>query len=558
MDAAELHRALMQPAAYARVVAGAGEVALVETHLSRLYFVGARVYKVKKGVDLGFVDFSTLAKRKAACDDEVRLNRRLAPKTYLGVVPIGREAGGAIGVGAPEPAIEYAVEMERLPAEGMLDRRLERGEIDGALVERLVETLAGFHARAERGAAVDAFATAEAIGRRVTRNLDEAEAAGRRLDELTGAATPTVPPLVIDALRLAFVHFVDAQGGLFARRIAERRICEGHGDLHAGNVCLLPGAPGAAPRVVAFDCIEFSRELRCVDVAADLAFLLMDLDRLGFPAFGADVARRYAERTRDPDLATLLPFHEAHLAAVRAKVAALRGAGSSDPAVREAGRAESRRYLALAARRLLPPALVATCGLPGSGKSTIARTVAAALHLSHVRSDFERKLLCGLAPAAPTPPGRLAQVYSPETTERTYARLHELARDALARGRGALLDATFARAADRAAAAGLARSLSTPSRPVPFVVVHCRIDDDEARRRLAGRVTGPDQFSDADFAIYERARPAFEPPAEIPPRARVDVDPATPVEETTLAVVELALTQIDAARRPAAFRGDVA
>ena len=555
MEADELHRALMQPAAYARVVAGASEVTLVETHLSRLYFVGPRVFKVKKGVDYGFVDFSTLAKRKAACDDEVRLNRRLAPTTYLGVVPIGREADGALRLGAPGPAVEFAVAMERLPAASMLDQRLARGEIDRTIVEPLVETLADFHRRAERGADVDAFAAAEAIGRRVAQNLDEADAAGRRLDELMGATTPSAPPRVIEALRGAFDRFVREESGLLARRIGERRICEGHGDLHAGNLCLLPGPP---LRVVAIDCIEFSRALRCVDVAADLAFLLMDLDRLGFPAFGVDLARRYAERTHDPDLATLLPFYKAHLAAVRAKVAALRGAGSSDPAVRDASRAESLRYFALAARRLLPPVLVVTCGLPGSGKSTIARAAAAALHLSHLGSDFERKLLSGLAPEAPTPPERLAQVYSRETTGRTYARLYELARDALSRGRGAILDATFSRAADRAAAAAVARGLATPARPIPFVVVHCAIEDEEAGRRLQRRTTGPGQSSDADFAVRERAKARFEPPAEIQAHERVDVGAATPAEETTLAIVERALIQIEAARRPAGFHDDVA
>jgi hypothetical protein len=559
MEPDELHRALMQPAAYARVVAGASEVTLVETHLSRLYFVRARVFKVKKGVDLGFVDFSTLAKRKAACDDEVRLNRRLAPQTYLGVVPIALAADGTVGVGAPGPPIEFAVEMERLPAAGMLDQRLARGEIDRAVVELLADTLAGFHRSAERGADVDAFATAEAIGRRVAQNLDETAAAGRRLDERTGAATPCAPPLLVEALRDAFARFVDRQRALLARRITERRICEGHGDLHAGNLCLLGGAPGSPQRVVAFDCIEFSRALRCVDVAADLAFLLMDLDRLGFPAFGADVARLYAERTRDGDLETLLPFYEAHLAAVRAKVAALKGAGSPDPSVQRSSRSESQRFLALAARRILPPALVVTCGLPGSGKSTFGRAVASALHLLDVQSDFERKRLSGLAPQAPTPPEKQARVYSQESTKLTYARLEELARASLRRGRGALLDATFARAAQRAAAAELARRLSTPERPVPFVLLHCAIDDDEARRRLTGRTTGPGQFSDAGFEVYLQAKAGFEPPDEIPDLARVDVDPAVPVEEATLAVVERALRQLAAAgRTPATFRGDVA
>jgi len=572
MDPAELDRVLRLPAAYADVVPGATEVTRIETHLSRLYFVGARVYKVKREVDFGFVDFSTLAKRRQACDDEVRLNRRLAPATYLGVVPIVRGADGTIRVGgagesgeAGEPGekgetLEYAVEMERLPAAGMLDARLARGEIDRDVVVRLVETLAAFHERAGRGADVDAFATPEAIERRLLQNLDEAAAACRRLDESMGATTPSAPPRLLAALRGAFTRFVRERRDLLLRRVAERRVCEGHGDLHAGNLCVIARPSGAPPDVVAFDCIEFSRALRCLDVAADLAFLRMDLDRLGFPAFGTELARRYAERTRDPELATLLPLYESHLAVVRAKVAALRGAGGAggasdeSSALRQESRAVALRYFALAVRPLLPPLVVATCSLPDSGKSAVARAVAPPLHLLHLQADFERKLLCGLAPDAATPPERLAEVYAPETTARTYARLLELARVAIARGRGALLDATFSRADQRAAAAALARDLSAPARPVPFVLLHCRIDDEQARRRLAARTTGPGQFSDADVAVYERARPIFQVPDEVAPAARVDLDPATAPEEAATAVVERALRQLETAGLPPTFR----
>jgi aminoglycoside phosphotransferase family enzyme/predicted kinase len=448
--------------------------------------------------------------------------------------------------------------MERLPAAGMLDQRLARGEIDRDVVVRLVETLADFHARAERGSDVDACATPAALARLVLENLDQAAAACARLDRRVGAAAPSAPPRLLELLSGAFTRFVGERRDLFERRIAQGRICEGHGDLHAGNLCLLSHGPAAPVTVVAFDCIEFSRALRCVDVAADLAFLLMDLDRLGFAAFGAELARRYADRTHDSELGTLLPFYKAHLAAVRAKVAALRGAGSDERSVQRASRAEALRQFTLAARFALPPLLVATCGLPGSGKSTVARAVAPALHLLHLQADFERKLLCGIPPEAATPPERLAEVYSGETSARTYARLHELARASLARGRGVLLDATYARAADRAAAAALAREPSGPTHArVPFLLLHCRVDDVEARRRLAARAHGPGQFSDADVAVYEQARPRFEAPDEVAPEALLEVAAGDAPEETAAAIATRAAELLAAAGLlPATFRAE--
>jgi hypothetical protein len=568
MDSAELHRALESPDAYPALAAAARPgregsrssgpepqpsasraVEVIETHLSRLYFVGERVFKVKKAVDLGFVDFSTLEKRRDACEAEVRLNGRLAPGVYVGVVPIVLDRAGRPRVGAapaaepaPEP-VEYAVEMARLPAGQMLERRLERGEIDAGFVERLAALLADFHARAARGPEIDRFAAPDAVAARVQENLAESEAAARRLDELLPAATNTLPPRIADFLRGAFTRFAREERPRFERRLAQSRICEGHGDLHAGNVCVLPD------RIVAFDCIEFSLALRCLDAAADLAFLLMDLDRLGFPAFARDLARRYALRAADPELPGLLPFYKAHLACVRGKVAALRGLGSGDASVRARSRCEAQRFFALAARYALPPFLAATCGLPGSGKSHAARRVARALDAAHVQSDFERKRLAGVPPTARVPAAREAEVYSAPMTERTYVQLFAEGRRELGAGRAALLDATFPTAALRERAAAAARAAGAP-----FVLIHCRVGEAEARRRLEARAGERDQFSDADVAVYERARARFEPPLEIPPARLVEAGADLEAEELLLALLEGVVAQLkEAGRLPATF-----
>jgi uncharacterized protein len=536
----ELHRALESPAAYP-VPAPAVEV--LETHLSRLYFVGERVFKVKKAVDLGFVDFTTLEQRRQACEEEVRLNQRLAPGVYRGVVPIVRDATGRIRVGGAGEPIEYAVEMERLPAAQMLDRKLERGEIDSECLDRIVALLVDFHAGAERGPGIDALATPDVVAKQVRENLDESEAAARRLDALGESAAPCLPPRLAAHLRGAFARFAQEERARFERRIAQRRIVEGHGDLHAGNLCVLPD------RLVAFDRIEFSLPFRCLDVAADLAFLLMDLDRLGFPAFGRDLARRYAQRAGDADLEAMLGFYKAHRACVRGKVAALRGAGSGDAAVRAQARLEALGFFALAAGYALPPFLIATCGLPGSGKTYVARRIGSPLNALHLQSDFERKRMAGVAPTARVPKEREAEVYSEGMTDRTYAALVDEAREELARGRRVIVDATFPSASLRAQPLALVRELG-----IPFVLLMCVVDDTEARRRLTARVGEQGQFSDADVAVFERARARFEPPDEVPASQRVDVWPGVATQELVGAVIEHVVEQLEsAARLPTTF-----
>ena len=497
----------------------------IETHLSRLYFEGDRVFKVKKAVDLGFADFSTLAKRKHACEEEVRLNRRLAEGIYHGVVPILGEDG---------KPVEYAVEMTRLPEARMLDAMLERGEIDALCIERIAKRLATFHAGAERGPDVDRHASPAAVAERVLGNLVES-----RRD------TEALPARVADLLEGAVERFVREQKPRFEQRVAARRICEGHGDLHAGNVCVLPD------RIVAFDCIEFSRPLRCLDVAADLAFLLMDLDRLGFPAFGQDLARRYAEATKDPELHGLLAFYKAHLACVRGKVAELRGRGMAEAEAdaRAKARLEALRFFALAASYATPPFLVFTCGLPGSGKSHVAREVARALDARHVQSDIERKVLAGLVPGTPPPPVLVSEVYSDAMTKRTYERLIDEARTALSSGRRVVLDGTYPTAAFREEPLQLARELD-----VPVVLVACQVDDGEARRRLVTRAGRAGEFSDADVAVFERAKERFQPPTEVASERRVDVGADSAGDEVVMSLLERVVGQLDrAGKLPVTF-----
>ncbi len=498
---AALARALRRPQAYATAPETVG---FLQTHVSLLFFAGERVYKVKKPVDLGFLDFTTLERRRFFCDEEVRLNRRLAPRVYRGVVPVVRRAGGALAVGGEGEVVDWAVEMERLPEQRMLDRLLEHGAIDNALLEALTSLLVVFHARAATGAGVDEHGAPEAVGAAALDNFDA-------LERLAGDGA---------WLSRAQLHFLRARAEAWLAAGRERllarvragRIREGHGDLHAGNVCF------ADEGVVAYDCLEFRAAFRCCDVASDLAFLAMDLDARGFPAFAQLLARRYADEARDEELLALFPFYKGYRAMVRAKVAALTaGDAGLDARARAAERRRALRYLQLAAGYELAPRAVLLCGLPASGKSWLAAHLARPLRAALLHSDARRRAVA--APAQAAGDGYGEGLYAPEQKERTYRALLDGALEALGSGRSVLVDATFALRRHRALfAEALARS------GFAWHLVELRASEALTLERLARRAAEGRSLSEADAEVYRRARESFEPPDEVPAGRRLVVE----------------------------------
>lgn len=266
---AELIDALSRPTAYPH---GPASVELVQTHLSLVFLAGDRVYKVKKPLDLGFVDYTTLERRRRFCDDEVRLNHRLAPGVYQGVVPITRDPDGRLRVDGDGETLEVAVEMLRLPRERMLDRLLAAGEIDNEQMNALAEMLALFHAEARTGEGVDEYGTPEAVAFNVRENFEQTEAFAAEPGSAGAAGVGTITPTLHTFLRVAAERFLTSEHELLQRRLRGKRIRDGHGDLHAGNVCMTDEG------IRIYDRIEFAPRFRCGDVACDLAFLAMDLD----------------------------------------------------------------------------------------------------------------------------------------------------------------------------------------------------------------------------------------------------------------------------------------
>ena len=457
---------------------GEHDAAVSETHVSILAFTDDRVWKCKKAVLLPFIDLSTKAKRRANCEREVRLNRRIAPDVYLGVVPLDDAQGNGR---------DFLVEMRRLPDNRRLSAlaRHDAGA-SSVCIDALVDLLAEFHARAPTGTEIDLAATPDALSELWARNLGE-------LEPFTGSVlnASVCQQVGVDARR-----YLAGRSPLLYERIANRRIRDGHGDLLADDVFCLTDGPRA------LDCLEFDDRLRYGDVLADVAFLAMDLERLGRRAMARQLLEGYRARTRDDWPDSLEDLYVASRALVRAKVACLRVA--DDPTASS----QAQELLALAAKHLAAGRvrLVLIGGPPATGKTTLARELRRATGWPVVRSDEVRKELAGLPPttSAASPPDR--GLYAKSWTERTYAALLDRARELLERGSSVIVDASWGLDSQRSQAEQVAAA--TASEVTSF---RCEVPPQIADARASARAQQGGDASDASGAIVAEMRARFEP-----------------------------------------------
>ena len=468
------------------------EISVLQTHISWVVLTGPYAYKIKKPVNLGFVDFSTLAKRHFFCQEELRLNRRLAPQLYLEVVAIygTPERPRLHAEGAP---IEYAVKMVQFAQETLLSHLVDVGQLQVAHIDHLVGAVSAFHARIATADPLSRFGTPEMIYQPVQENF-------QHLFEV-----------IDDPVRQAHTRELEAwcQRTFAVRRpdfVARKRdgfVRECHGDMHLGNMILLDD------EVVIFDCIEFNDTLRWIDVANDVAFLTMDLEDRGWPDLAHRFVNGYLEATGDYGLLAPLPFYLTYRAMVRAKVAGIR-LGQGDLPAQEAAhmRQAFGSYLDLAARYTRPsrPRLLITHGVSGSGKTSCTQRLVEATGAIRMRSDVERKRLYGLAPLERSTGRSARHLYSPATTQRTYAHLVQQAARVVQAGFTAIVDATFLRRAQRDAFRRLAAQLG-----VPFTLLEFRAHPETLRRRVARRRAQGDDASEADLTVLHGQLAALEP-----------------------------------------------
>ncbi|WOB10627.1 AAA family ATPase [Piscinibacter gummiphilus] len=479
---AKAHRACIQALQAALARADGAPVEHIETHISDLLITRQTVYKFKKPLQLPFADFSTPQRREHFCREELRLNRRLAPELYLGVVPVGGTTAAPVLGGEGRP-IDHAVCMRRFPADALWSRRLAEGRLLPEHVDRLARRLAAFHATAPSASPGSGFGAPAAVLGRVQAVLAQLQGAGAEVHDLTGWVATQGAALAV----------------AFEQRRAGQAIREGHGDLHLANLLVLDDG-----EVTAFDCLEFDPALRWIDVMDDIAFTTMDLKAHGRDDLAWRLLDAYLQQRGDHAGLEVLRFYEVGRALVRALVTRLTPA-SAGAAV------DGVDYLACARRLAFEPTgalgLAIMCGVSGSGKSWLAGELLELAPAVRLRSDVERKRLFGLAPLQASRAAGI-DLYTADATLQTFDRLRDLARQALRCGYGVIVDAAFLDRAQR----GMFHRLADELR-VPFAVIHCTADLACLRERVRRRAATGHDPSEATPEVLDRQLLLQELPA---------------------------------------------
>ncbi|MEJ2128643.1 MAG: AAA family ATPase [Woeseiaceae bacterium] len=491
---ADLIEGLLSPAAYPHEV---GEVELVETHISWVLLTGEYAYKIKKPVDFGFLDFTTLAKRRHYCDEEIRLNRSWAPDLYLEVVPVTVVDGNPRVAGEGTP-IEYTVRMRQFAYDMRLDRQLAIGQLGVDDMLELATEIARQHLHARK-------IKPSAHLSRVTRQMI--------LDNYESLAGE-VPEAFLSAQLRWMKCELDAYGPMMDERSRDGFFRECHGDLKLANIVRLPEG------IRAFDCIEFNRDLREIDVVADYGFLMMDLKTRGAADLASVFVNRYLEITGDYRGVCLLPIYEVYRSLVRAKILGIkiREAGALEAAASD--RRAMKRYCAFArtltTRQL--PVLVAMTGYSGSGKSRLSSRLIQSLAAIRLRSDLERKRLAGLEPEADSQSGVERGIYDRNTTAAVYDQLLETAGELLRAGLTVIVDASFLSATHRR----LAKQTAERS-GAGFALVRTIASETALQNRLQFRSKST-SVSEADIAVLRHQLDSADPLTAVETDAAITVD----------------------------------
>ncbi len=488
----------------------------IQTHISHVFIAGSFVYKIKKPVDFDFLDYSTLEKRKHFCRREIELNRRLCEDVYLEVIPVSRsEEGFIFGEKEGYQAIEYAVKMKRLSEEHFLNMYIRDDTLNRQHLDRVADKLTDFYRQQKPDEKILEFGQIKNIKFNTDENF-------RQTEQFIGK---TIEKPDYDAIKEFTNLYYKQHQDLFQQRIDERRIVDGHGDLHLEHIHITPD------KVRIYDCIEFNERFRYGDLASDLAFLAMDLDFNGRSKEERYFTEQMAEKLNDPDLLRIIDFYKCYRAYVKGKVKSLQ---SGEEEVAEENRSKASEtaieYFKLSLRYALlgsKPFVLICMGQVGTGKSTLANHLAEKLGAASFSSDRFRKTMAGLPLYKRTPPAKRKEIYSAEISDKIYEKLSEKAEDQIKKGGCAILDATYS---SRSRRENLIKIMETQK--ASYFFIEATASDSLIRKRLKSRNKENNVTSDARVEDFEKLSRGYNPPREIKPQYLISVDTNQPVSET--------------------------
>ena len=503
----EIFQAMRQPDFYPHAVSTLEER---DTHISKVFLTGPFAYKIKKPVNLNFLDFSTLEQRQRFCRREVDLNRRMTTGVYLGVVPITRQAGHYYLAGSG-PVVEYAVKMRQLPEADCMRQLLHSKKLTRENLNALVVKLVAFYRQAATAKPISAVGSWQTVRTNTEENFQQVQ-------EFVG---DIVDERMYQIIRAATRAFLQRRKILFEQRIENQKIRDCHGDLRTGHIYFADG-------IQVIDCIEFNDRFRYGDISSDLAFLAMDLDFEGFAESARHLIHAYLEDTHDEGMLLLLDFYKCYRACVRVKVNCFRLRNERSGTYRHSKLlTETRRYLDLAYRyavQFTRPTVWVVCGLPASGKSTVASALAKILALGIYRSDIVRKMLFG-QPSSKSQVVPFEQgIYSKEATALTYGKLLMLAQQEVERGRSVIIDAGFSKQHYRDEAIRMARDVDAN-----ILFVECAAPFELLKKRLTDRENQA-TVSDARLQHLKKIAAGFDPMDDLREEVYIRIDTSLALE----------------------------
>ena len=507
-----LVQALLKPDIYPE---STNNVTLKQTQMSFVFLTDDFVYKVKKAVNLGYLDYSTLEARHYYCRRELELNRRFCPDVYLSVVPITRH-NGQISFGGGE-VIEYDVKMRRLPQNRMMDSLLTEDEVTLEMIAELAARLARFHTDTETNDNISTFGKLETIRGNIEENFSQTE-------KYIGQA---ICPEQFKHIKYFSKDFIEQNEALFEKRVKEGCIRDLHGDLHAAHICFTNG-------ICIYDCIEFNDRFRYGDVASEVAFLAMDLDHYGRADLSRHFVNSYTVKSGDNNLSQLMRFYKSYRAYVRGKVTCFK---LDDPCIGDKEKKnaleEASRYFYLSQSYVKQkPNLIITAGLVGCGKSSFSRSLAGRLGLVVISSDITRKRLAGIPVTEHRFNDFEGDIYSQEFSLKTYEAMFREAEQILDQGYSVILDASFIKSDMRLKAQKLARESGAD-----FLAIECHLDETSTRERLAKRLKEV-SASDGHWELYARQKNEFEPLVDVPTPNYVIIDSSEPIAGNITKIID--------------------